>query len=70
MPEPIIKQFVVEGSTAHPVAILDTDLCWPARAADAAADYASDADARRKLFSRRPRNMRAIARAGSLLAGA
>lgn len=54
MPDPIIKQFVVEGSTAFPVAMLNTDQCWPARAADAAmiAEYASDADARRKLFTR------------------
>jgi hypothetical protein len=52
MPNPIIKQFVVEGSTAFPVAMLATDQCWPARAADAAAiaDHASDADARRKII--------------------
>lgn len=52
MPNPIIKQFVVEGSTAFPIAMLDADQCWPARAADAAAiaDHASDADARRKII--------------------
>jgi len=52
MPNPIIKQFVVEGSTAFPVAMLTTDQCWPARAADAAAtaDHAGDVDARRKII--------------------
>ncbi len=54
MPNPIIKQFVVEGSTAFPVAMLNTDQCWPARAADAAAiaiaGHASDVDARRKII--------------------
>jgi len=53
MPNPIIKKFVVEGSTAFPVAMLNTDQCWPARAADAAAiaDHASDADARKIILA-------------------
>ncbi|MET3762142.1 hypothetical protein [Sphingomonas sp. UYEF23] len=52
MPNPIIKQFVVEGSTAFPVTMLNTDQCWPARAADAAAivDHTSDSDTRRKII--------------------
>lgn len=37
MPNPIIKQFVVEGSSDFPIAMLNVDQCWPARAADAAA---------------------------------
>lgn len=51
MPNPIIKQFVVEGSTAFPVAMLNMDQCWPARAADAAAitDH-NNGDARRKII--------------------
>ena len=52
MPNPIIKQFVVEGSTAFPFAMLNMDQCWPARAADAAAiaDHSGDPDARRKII--------------------
>jgi hypothetical protein len=37
MPNPIIKQFVVEGVAGFPLGMLHTDQCWPARAADAAA---------------------------------
>ncbi|MDJ0275975.1 hypothetical protein QLH51_04045 [Sphingomonas sp. 2R-10] len=37
MPSAIIKQFVVEGATDFPFAMLTADECWPARAADAAA---------------------------------
>jgi hypothetical protein len=37
MPNPIIKQFVVEGVSGFPPEMLHTDQCWPARAADAAA---------------------------------
>lgn len=37
MPNPIIKQFVVEGVSGFPLEMLHTDQCWPARAADAAA---------------------------------
>ena len=54
MSNPIIKQFVVGGSTALPFAILNSDQCWPARAADAVAlalaDHTIDADARRKII--------------------
>ena len=52
MPNPTIKQFVVEGSTAFPVAMLNMDQCWPARAADAVAIAAHtiDDDARRKII--------------------
>ena len=52
MPNPFIKRFVVEGSTAFPVTMLNTDQCWPARAADAAAiaDPAGDVDPRRKII--------------------
>ena len=55
MPSPIIKQFVVEGSTAFPFALLNVDQCWPARAADAAAiaDHPLDTGAttpRRKII--------------------
>ncbi len=52
MPNPIIKQFVVEGSTAFPLALLNTEQCWPARAADAAAiaNRTIDGDARRKII--------------------
>ncbi len=52
MPNPIIKQFVVEGSTAFPFALLNIDQCWPARAADAAAiaNHTIDGDARRKVI--------------------
>ena len=52
MPNPIIKQFVVEGSTAFPFALLHIDQCWPARAADAAAiaNHTIDGDARRKII--------------------
>ena len=52
MPNPIIKKFVVEGSTAFPVAMLTTDQCWPARAADAAAiaSHTIDVDAYRKII--------------------
>lgn len=52
MPNPIIKQFVVEGSTEFPGAMLNTDQCWPARAADAAAiaDHTRDSDTRRKII--------------------
>jgi hypothetical protein len=45
MPNPIIKQFVVEGSTAFPFGLLNVDQCWPARAADAAAISDHQADA-------------------------
>lgn len=37
MSSTIIKQFVVEGATDFPFAMLTADECWPARAADAAA---------------------------------
>ncbi|WP_375383571.1 hypothetical protein [uncultured Sphingomonas sp.] len=37
MPNPIIKQFVVQGVTGFPLEMLHTDQCWPARAVDAAA---------------------------------
>ena len=37
MPNPIIKQFVVEGVSGFPLEMLHIDQCWPARAADAAA---------------------------------
>jgi hypothetical protein len=52
MPNPIIKQFVVEGSTAFPFALLNIDQCWPARAADAAAiaNQTIDGDACRKII--------------------
>ena len=52
MSNPIIRQFVVGGSTAFPFAMLNSDQCWPARAADAAAlaDHTIDADARRKII--------------------
>ncbi|WP_242140495.1 hypothetical protein [Sphingomonas sp. TREG-RG-20F-R18-01] len=55
MPDPIIKQFVVEGSTAFPFAMLNSDQCWPARAADATAlaDHPLDGGAttpRRKII--------------------
>ena len=52
MPNPIIKQFVVEGSTAFPFALLNADQCWPARPADAAAiaDHMIDAGTRRKII--------------------
>lgn len=43
MPNPIIKQFVVEGSSNFPFAMLNVDQCWPARAADAAAIAGSQA---------------------------
>ena len=52
MANPIIKQFVVEGSTAFPFALLNTDQCWPARDADAAAiaNHTIDSDARGKII--------------------
>lgn len=50
MPNPIIKQFVVEGSTVFPFALLNIDQCWPARAADAAANHTIDGDTRRKII--------------------
>jgi hypothetical protein len=37
VPNPIIKQFIVEGARAFPLEMLHVDQCWPARAADAAA---------------------------------
>ena len=43
MPNPIIKQFVVEGVAGLPLEMLHTDQCWPARAADAAAIARSQA---------------------------
>lgn len=45
MPSAIIKQFVVEGATDFPFAMLTADECWPARAADAAAIAGSQLDA-------------------------
>ena len=45
MPSAIIKQFVVEGASDFPFAMLMADECWPARAADAAAIAGSQLDA-------------------------
>ena len=44
MPNPVIKQFVVEGAADFPFAMLTADECWPARAADAAAIAGSQLD--------------------------
>lgn len=44
MPNPIIKQFVVEGTGTFPLETLSFDQCWPARPADAAAIAGSQLD--------------------------
>lgn len=44
MPNPIIKQFVVEGTGTFPLEMLSFDQCWPARPADAAAITGSQLD--------------------------
>ena len=52
MANPIIKQFVVEGSSDFPFTMLNVDQCWPARAADAAAiaDHQAALQGRKVIF--------------------
>ncbi|WP_242098168.1 hypothetical protein [Sphingomonas sp. CROZ-RG-20F-R02-07] len=52
MPNPIIKQFVVEGTADFPIAMLNVDECWPARAGDAVA-IAGDHSAQRTTLLRK-----------------